>query len=154
MSRRSWQNMCVALVWVLAGGCRGTDTPAGPTPTIDTVRFVLRAPTARRPDLTLTQLQCADNTGATHLHASWRQFTDVPMEPVGADRYQVTMSDVPVGQVVQITVWDQNSCADDAIGYVRQGVSANDVDLRLIPTAGNGEPGFSLTVDGRGRVTP
>jgi hypothetical protein len=154
MLERFLQRMVLGVVSALAVGCGGDAAPTGPTPTIDTVRFVLRASTARRSDLTPSQIQCADSTGATHLHASWRQFLDTPMDPVGNDRYQVTMTDVPVGQVVQITVWDQNSCAGESIGYVRTGVSANDVDLRPIAAAGNAEPGFAFTVDGRGRVTP
>lgn len=154
MLRRSLQRVILGVVCVVSVGCGGDAAPTGPTPTVDTVRFVLRASTTRRADLTSSQVQCAENTGATHLHASWRQFLDTHMDPVGADRYQVTMTDVPVGQVVQITVWDQNSCAGEAIGYVRTGVSANDVDLRPIAAAGNAEPGFAFSVDGRGRVTP
>jgi len=92
---------------------------------------------------------------ATHIHASWRNFVAIPLQPVPPDRYEITFNDVPVGMRVAFRVNDQNSCDENPTGAVTRNVFANDVRLvQNATTPGEGdEPSYALTVDANGRIS-
>jgi hypothetical protein len=93
--------------------------------------------------------------GATHIHASWRSFTAIPLQSVPPDRYEMTFIDVPTGARVSFRINDQNSCDENPTGAVLRNVLANDVRLvQNTTTPGNGdEPGYALTVAANGAVS-
>lgn len=143
------------IVPICSAACRrDPPRPAGPTPTVTTLRIVFRGPTARRTDLPASAQACVQGVGATHTHPSWRGFAGIPLMPVPPDRYDITFADVPVATSVSFRVNDQNWCDQNPTGAVLRGVFANDVELvqnTLTPGSGQ-EPGFALTVDAMGRV--
>jgi len=78
------------------------------------------------------------------------------MTPVGADRWEISFSDVPVNTRQSIRVSDGNVCDENPTGAATRNVFANDVLLTdVVPTPGSGtEPGLAFTVSSTGRVTP
>jgi hypothetical protein len=154
-----WLRTPIAVVWIVLGAIACDDdspseSPTGPTASVATVRLVFRGPTARRADLPASAQGCADAVGTTHTHPSWRGFAAVPLQPVPPDRYELSLTDVPVGTSVSLRVNDQNWCDQNSTGAVLQNVFANDVLLvqnTLTPGSGQ-EPGFAFTVESGGRV--
>jgi hypothetical protein len=139
----------------LSAGCRDpASVPATPTAALATVRLVFRGPTTRRTDLPASAEACVNGVGMTHTHPSWRSFAGVPLTPRPPDGYEITLTDVPVGQEVSLRVNDQNWCDQNPTGAVLRNVFANDVELaQNALTPGNGlEPGFAFRVDATGRV--
>lgn len=139
-------------------GCGDTESsPASPTAaTSATVRFVYRASTSPRTDLPADRQDCVRGVGHTHIHPSWRGFARIDMTPVGADRWEIAFSDVPVNARQSIRVSDGNACDENPTGAATRNVFANDVLLvEVVPTPGSGtEPGLAFTVSPDGRVTP
>ena len=161
MQKRSVGGICAGVFAVLllslaAPGCDESNAPSSPTgATTATVRLVFAGSTARRSDLPASALACADGAGATHTHPSWRAFATVPLQPVPPDRYEITLTDVPVNTRVTFRVNDQNSCDENPTGAVTRNVFANDVRLiQNTTTPGNGdEPGFAIVVAPNGVVS-
>jgi hypothetical protein len=146
----------IPILQVVALGCGGMTTPAGPGPTILTVRFAYLASTSPRTDLTPDQQACARAVGQTHIHPSWRNFARIDMRPVGTDRWEISFDDAPVNVRLSIRVSDGNACTENATGAATRNVFANDVRLtEIVPTPGSGtEPGLAFSVAADGRVTP
>jgi hypothetical protein len=152
---------------LLAAGCGSTErataspTPLTPAPTTPgaataTVRFVYRASTSPRTDLPPAAQECVQLVGRTHIHPSWRGFARIDMTPVGADRWEISFSDVPTTARQSIRVSYGNACDQNATGAATHSVFANDVLLaEVVPTPGSGtEPGLAFTVASEGRVSP
>jgi hypothetical protein len=78
------------------------------------------------------------------------------MTATGADRWEISFSDVPANVRQSIRVSDGNACDENPTGAATRNVLANDVLLRdVVPTPGSGtEPGLAFTVASDGRVTP
>ena len=71
------------------------------------------------------------------------------------DRYEITLSDVPIDTRVSFRVNDQNSCDLNPTGAVVRNVFANGVELvqnTLTPGSGD-KSGYALTVSSSGRVS-
>ncbi len=137
-------------------GCGG-DEPSGPVgATTATVRFVYGASTAIDPAVAQAFPGCVQGVGQTHIHPSWRNFARVNMQAAGADSWEITFQDVPVGGEQRIRVSDPNVCAQNPTGAATEGVSANGVTLtRIVDTPGSGiEPGLAFSVSADGSVTP
>jgi hypothetical protein len=96
-----------------------------------------------------------NDVGVTHIHPSWRNFANVPLQAVPPDRYEITFSDMPIGTRVTFRINDQNFCDETATGAVTRNVFANDVRLvQNTTTPGEGdEPGYALTVSARGTIS-
>lgn len=136
-------------------GLAACDEPVGPTQsTAATVRIVFAGSTTRRQDLPASAQTCVAEVAATHIHASWRNFVAIPLQPIPPDRYEISFNDVPVGARVAFRVNDQNSCDENPTGAVTRNVFANDVRLiQNATTPGEGdEPSYAMTVDGNGRI--
>ena len=145
-----------AVACILAMGCGGGSAPIAPAPVaVTSVRFEYRAPTAGRTDLSAAAQACVRMVGLTHMHPSWRQFLRVNLTPLPPDRFETTLSDVPIGIVVSFRINDGNLCDENPTGAATRNVFANDVLLREnTTTPGTGEePGFAFTVSEDGRVT-
>lgn len=157
MSRRAVLVVVVAACLPVVG-CGGTESsPTSPTAAMTaTVRFVYRASTTPRTDLPADAQDCVRGVGRTHIHPSWRGFARIDMTPVGADRWEIAFSDVPVDARQSIRVSDGNACNENPTGAATRNVFANDVLLvEVVPTPGSGtEPGLAFTVSSDGRVTP
>jgi hypothetical protein len=105
-----------------------------------TVRIVFLGSTTWRSDLPASAQACAGGVGATHIHPSRRSFAAIPLQPVPPDRYEITLSDVPIGTRVTFRVNDQNSCDENATRAVTRNVFANDARLvQNTTTPGNGD---------------
>lgn len=155
----------ILVAGLVAAGCGSTDpssppTAPSPTPpataTSATVRFVYRASTSPRTDLPASAQDCVQVVGRTHIHPGWRQFARIEMTAVGADRWEISFSDVPTNARQSIRVSDGNACDQNPTGAATRNVFANDVLLvEVVPTPGSGaEPGLAFTVASDGRVTP
>lgn len=143
-----------ALVVVVVAACLPTlgcgdtqSSPVSPTAaTPATVRFVYRASTSPRTDLPADRQDCVRGVGATHIHPGWRGFARIDMTPVGADRWEIAFSDVPVNGRQSIRVSDGNACDENPTGAATRNVFANDALLvEVVPTPGSGtEPGLAF----------
>jgi hypothetical protein len=123
-----------------------------PTSTAPSVRILLRGSTTRRPDLPASAQACADGVGVTHVHASWRDFVSLPMQPVPPDRYELTFTDAPIGVRVSFRLNDQNFCDEFPTGAALRNVFVNDVALIQNTLTPGDEPGFAFTLMNDGRV--
>lgn len=135
-------------------GCDESVSPNQPG-SVTTVRIVFLGSTTRRSDLPASAQACVNGVGATHIHTSWQNFAATALQPVPPDRYQITLSDVPLNTRVSFRVNDQNSCDENPTGAVTRNIFAN--DFRLIQnttTPGNGdEPGYAFTIGPTGAIT-
>lgn len=119
------------------------------------VQFVYMSPTATDPDVAEMFSQCVAAVHQTHAHAGWQNFGATHMTPVGSDRWEITFSDVPVGQALRLRINAPNQCSNDnPTGAVTRNVSANGVVLtQVVDTPGaKNEAGFAFTVDADGNV--
>ena len=144
--------MAVAAVFVMAA-C-DEQSPTQPGGATATVRLVFTGATARRTNLPLSAQACVDGVGATHTHPSWRSFAAIPLQAVPPNRYEITLTDVPIDTRVSFRVNDQNSCDENPTGAVTRNIFVNEVRLaQNATTPGNGdEPGFAFTVSANGTV--
>ncbi len=140
----------------LVGCDSGGSSPTTPSTTTATVRFGSRAATALSPNLPASTAACVSGVGRTHIHPSWRDFMRIDMQAVGANRWQITFTDVPIEVRLSLRVSDPNVCTENATGAATRNVSANDVVLMdIVPTPGSGtEPGLAFTVAVDGTVMP
>jgi hypothetical protein len=145
----------VLLVGLAAIACGGDDNAsAQPTPTTAAVLIAYSAPT--QPSLPGSVQDCVRGVGPTHVHPSWRGFAAVTMRVVGAERFELTLTDTPVNQRLSIRVSDANACLENPTGAATRNVFANGIRLTdIVTTPGSGpEPGLAFTVAADGRVTP
>lgn len=155
-----WRAELALLVLATLGAlaaCDGQSPPASPTAgATATVRFLYRASTAPRTDLPVSAQECVRGVGRTHIHPSWRSFARIDMTPAGADRWEITFTDVPASARQSIRISDGNVCDENPTGAATRNVFANDVLLtEIVPTPGSGtEPGLAFTVSTDGRVRP
>jgi hypothetical protein len=142
---------CAAILVACEGwSCKSSSQPTSATPN---VRIVLRGSTTRRSDLPASALACANSVGVTHVHASWRDFVATPMQPVPPDRYELTLTDAPIGVRVSFRLNDQNFCDQNPTGAALRNVFVNDVALVQNTLTPGDEPGYAFTLMSDGRVT-
>ena len=144
--------MAIAAVFVTAA-C-DEPSPTQPVGATATVRLVFMGATARRTDLPPSAQACVDGVGTTHTHPSWRSFAAIPLQAVPPNRYEITLTDVPIDTRVSFRVNDQNSCDENPTGAVTRNIFVNEVRLtQNATTPGNGdEPGFAFTVSANGTI--
>ena len=123
--------------------------------TLATVRVVFMGATALRSDLPPSAQACVGGVGATHIHPSWRNFATSPLQAFPPDRYEITLTDVPVAMRASFRVNDQNFCDENPTGAVTRNVFANGARLiQNTTTPGNGdEPGYAFTVASDGTIS-
>ncbi len=140
----------------LVGCDSGDSSPTAPSMTTATVRFDYRASTSLDANLPASTQACVSGVGRTHIHPSWRGFTRIDMQAVGADLWQITFTDVPIDERLSHRVSDPNVCTENPTGAATRNVFAGDVLLvDIVATPGSGtEPGLALTVSADGTVTP
>jgi hypothetical protein len=148
----------LAIAWVLnvvSVACDEAPTAPSSQSGTATVRIVFLGSTTRRSDLPASAQACVNGVGATHTHPSWRNFAVVPLQPVPPDRYEITLTDVPVNTRVSFRINDQNACDENPTGAVTRNVLVNDMGLvQNTTTPGNGdEPGFAFTIASNGRIS-
>jgi hypothetical protein len=152
---RAWSLWsCVSLAGLAMVACSDDSAVARPAAMTATVLIAYSAPT--QPSLPASVQDCVRGVGATHVHPSWRGFVAVTMRIAAADRFELSLDDVPVNQRVSIRVSDANACLENPTGAATRNVSANGIRLTdIVTTPGSGpEPGLAFTVAADGRVTP
>jgi hypothetical protein len=90
----------------------------------------------------------------THAHVGWRRFELVNMTAVGADRWELTQTDVPVGPENLMLISDPNACLTQENGFATSNLTANGVALVSRDVPDGGGPGFGFRVTANGAVTP
>lgn len=152
----------VAALAIAACGCGANGSPPvqptpspQPTPPATAVNLTLvyRGPTARRGDLISQFESCVLAVGTTHTHPSWLNYAALPLTPVPPDRFELTLTAVPVNTMHAFRVNDGNACDQNATGAVTRNVFLNGVELLQNATTPGPEPGFSFQVAPDGRVT-
>ncbi len=146
----------LAPLGLVLAACAEGDPAAPPGSGPATVRFEYAASTSIDPAVAQAFPACVQGVGQTHIHPGWRNFARVNMQAVGADRWEIEFTDVPVGAEQRIRVSDPNVCAENPTGAATRGVRANGVLLtRVVDTPGSGiEPGLAFSVATNGTVTP
>ena len=136
-------------------GGGGGSSPTSPTQPA-TVTFSYLAATALDAAVQQQFPQCTNGVAQTHIHPGWRGFSRLDMMALGSDRWEITLTDVPVGAEQRIRISDPNACDTDPNGASTQNVFANGVLLtRVVDTPGNGtEPGLAFAVSADGTITP
>ena len=132
----------------------GGDSSSAPSSGTTTVRFVYSASTTTNPNIPASLLACVRFSEPTHMHVGWRRFELVNMTAVGADRWELTQTDVPVGPLNQLLISDPNACFTQENGFATANLTANGVSLPSIPVPDGGGPGFGFHVSSNGTVTP
>jgi hypothetical protein len=143
--------LLLAAALCAAIACGSSTAPSS----LATVRVVLMGATARRTDLPPSAQACVDGVGATHIHPSWRNFATSPLQAFPPDRYEISLSDVPVNMRVSFRVNDQNSCDENPTGAVTRNIFLNNVRLvQNTTTPGNGdEPGYAFVISQNGTIS-
>ena len=141
-----------AATLLLLTGCTG-GTPSEPSSGVATVRFVYNAPTTTVANIPASLLACVRFSEPTHAHIGWRRFELVNMTAVGADRWELTQTDVPVGPQNTILISDPNACLVNPDGFATSNLVANGVALTRQVVEGGG-PAFAFRVAANGTVTP
>jgi hypothetical protein len=131
-----------------------SSSPSEPSSGVATVRFVYSAPTATNPNFPPSLLACVQFSQPTHMHVGWRRFELVNMTAVGADRWELTQTDVPVGPENVFLISDPNACLTQEDGFALSNITANGVSLASRPVPEGGGPGFGFRVAANGTVTP
>ena len=133
-----------------------SDGPGSPNASTATVEIAYLAATTTDPAVATAFPDCVNGVGATHIHPSWHNFARTNMTAVGADRWEIALTDAPTRQLLRIRISDPNTCAENPTGASTENVFANGVRLtQVVDTPGSGiEPGLAFTIDGAGRVTP
>ena len=130
-----------AAALALLAACGGGGSTNQPSSGVATVRFVYSASTTTNPNIPPTLLACVRFSEPTHAHIGWRRFELVNMTAVGADRWELTQSDVPVGPVNVFLISDPNACFTQADGFALSNVTANGVALTSRPVPDGGPCG-------------
>ena len=144
--------------WTAAGllllmpACSGGTTE--PSSGVATVRFVYSASTTTNPNIPPSLLACIQFSTPTHMHVGWRRFELVNMTAVGADRWELTQTDVPVGPENVFLISDPNACLTQEDGFATSNITANGVALVSRDVPDGGGPGFGFRVSASGTVTP
>jgi hypothetical protein len=141
-----------AAALLLLPACGGS--PSQPQSGVATVRFVYSAPTAQIPNPPASLLACISFSQPTHAHIGWRRFELVNMTAVGADRWELTQTDVPVGPLNELLISDPNACFEQENGFAVENLTANGVTLPSRDVPDGGGPGFGFRVSANGTVTP
>lgn len=149
MSTMRWTT-AVALLILPACGSGSTEPSSG----VATVRFVYSVPTATNPNIPPALIACVQFSQPTHMHVGWRRFELVNMTAVGADRWELTQTDVPVGPENVFLISDPNACLTQEDGFATSNITANGVALVSRPVPDGGGPGFGFRVSANGTVTP
>jgi hypothetical protein len=142
-----------AAALALLAACGGGGSTSQPSSGVATVRFVYSAPTAEIPNPPASLLACIAFSRPTHGHIGWRRFELVNMTAVGADRWELTQTDVPVGPLNELLISDPNACYDQENGFATSNLTANGVTLTSRDVPDGGGPGFGFRVAGNGTVT-
>jgi len=142
-----------ALLGLPACGGGGSTTSPG-SAGVATVRFVYAASTTTNPNIPPSLLACVRFSEPTHAHVGWRRFELVNMTPVGADRWELTQTDVPVGPQNVLLISDPNACFTQGDGFATSNLTANGVVLTSRDVPDGGGPGFGFRVAADGTVTP
>jgi hypothetical protein len=144
-----WAAAVLLLVLPACGG--GTTEPSSG---VATVRFVYNASTTTDPNIPPALIACVQFSQPTHMHVGWRRFELVNMTAVGADRWELTQTDVPVGPENLLLISDPNACFTQENGFATSNLTANGVSLASRPVPDGGGPGFGFRVSANGTVTP
>ncbi len=147
----------IVAVALLTQACDDDSDDGGPdSSSTATVAFGYLAATSIDPAVQSAFPACVAGVGRTHIHPSWRGFVRIDMTPVGADRWEISLNDVPANEFVRIRISDPNVCAENPTGAATQNAFANGVELtQVVDTPGNGiEPGLGFSVAPDGTVTP
>ena len=144
--------LILAAALLVLPACGGS--PGQPSSGVATVRFVYTAPTAPIPNPPASLLACIAFSQPTHAHIGWRRFELVNMTAVGADRWELTQTDVPVGPQNVLLISDPNACFTEENGFALSNLTANGVILTSRPVPDGGGPGFGFRVAANGTVTP
>jgi hypothetical protein len=131
-----------------------SSSPSEPSSGVATVRFVYSASTTTNPNLPPSLIACVQFSTPTHMHVGWRRFELVNMTAVGADRWELTQTDVPVGPQNVFLISDPNACLIQEDGFATSNITANGVALTSRPVPEGGGPGFGFRVTADGVVTP
>jgi hypothetical protein len=144
--------LAAAAALVFPPPCGGS--PSEPSSGVATVHFVCSAPTTTRPDIPPDLIACVRFSEPTHAHVGWRRFELVNLTAVGADRWELTQTDVPVGPENEMLISDPNACLTQETGFATSNLTANGVALvsRSVPDGGG--PGFGFRGTANGTVTP
>ena len=144
--------LILAAALLVLPACGGSTS--GPSSGVATVRFVYSAPTTTDPNVPATLLACVRFSEPTHMHVGWRRFELVNMTAVGADRWELTQTDVPVGPLNVLLISDPNACFTEENGFATANLTANGVTLTSRNVPDGGGPGFGFRVAANGTVTP
>jgi hypothetical protein len=144
--------LAAAAALVFPPACGGS--PSEPSSGMATVHFVYSASTTTRPDIPPDLIACVRFSEPTHAHVGWRRFELVNLTAVGADRWELTQTDVPVGPENQMLISDPNACLTQENGFATSNLTANGVALVSRPVPDGGGPGFGFRVTANGTVTP
>ncbi len=131
-----------------------SSSPSEPSSGVATVRFVYTASTTTNPNIPPALIACVQFSSPTHMHVGWRRFELVNMTAVGADRWELTQSDVPVGPENKLLISDPNACLTQEDGFAISNLTANGVTLVSRDVPEGGGPGFVFRVAANGTVTP
>jgi len=139
---------------LLTSGCSG-DGSSGPSGPV-TVHIVYHASTALDPTVSAQFGDCVRGVARTHIHPSWLNWEASPLTATATDRWEISMTNVPVDRELALRINDPNRCAQHRTGAVTENVFANDVRLtRIVDTPGSGiEPGFGFRLTATGVVIP
>jgi len=144
--------LAAAAVLLLLPACGGGTSE--PSSGVATVHFVYNASTTTNPNIPPALIACVQFSQPTHMHVGWRRYELVNMTAVGADRWELTQTDVPVGPLNLLLISDPNTCLTQENGFATSNLTANGVALVSRDVPDGGGPGFGFHVAANGTVTP
>jgi hypothetical protein len=160
--RIGWLSVLLAPAYLAA--CAGSSLTAPDPPiTTATVTFELLSPPTPPPQGSLEQFNWSRCLRNRFLASGGQPFVtfgwvagEFAMTPGGADRWTLTVADVPAGREHVLTVDDPNACARPPfISQTLEGVSANGARLTRTTTFPfTTTPALLLSVSAEGTVSP